>query len=793
MADPKGKAEDEGRTTLMGTGCALRGRLPVLRRFRERHLVFRCGRREIGTNPPDEEPVPTGGVPGPRGEGVAGSGGRQVLHFVGQIFDPEHAMAMGLGLYPPSITKPPRGLTHPPPLYWLYSLLLVLGVVAFAAFYAALVAGSAYLTYLAVLFPIPINRVTLFLKAGAVAGAGMLFLFFLKGIFKIRRSDTSHMRAVTEAEQPDLFAFIRRLCREVGVAFPHRIYLSHEVNAAVFYDSSLLNLILPVRRNLEIGLGLVEALNVAEFKAVLAHEFGHFSQSGAGLIGARATGAARILYDLVFEEDGWDELVEQWRESESLFAILGWLFSGVIGLLRLLLSWVMQLLLLARLALERQQEFHADRVAVSVTGSDAIVHALCRIEFAAQAQAVAARDLFVLGQQGYFTQDLFFHQARAAEFLRRTQDPKAGVPPELPADPTARSQVFLPKVAPEWRRWLSHPSQFEREQNAKKVYLRSPQDDRPAWGLFRDPAALREEATAACYHEEMVFEGREKVLLAPEQIQPRLDALRGAPSSEDRCGGFYGPRSFGPGDFRGLANALVAQPLTPQVVAQTLDRLYSGQMGHAVEPFFVLGREREFLEKVRSGAIPCKKDQFEFRGTLRRRSVADVLLRQIEQEIEEQKQAVARLDREVFQAHLQIALATRDRGAAQELLARYEFQVALQTILNELEAALWQVGALLETLRRRGEQAAGAEAHRLEGLRQARAVFQQQRDRSAQIVLPPLDGEPFGRPLSQYLFPDSLVGDLPPGATAVEPHWENTLLEQGVRALDRGASLLPKS
>ena len=64
---------------------------------------------------------------------------------------------------------------------------------------------------------------------------------------------------------------------------PHRVFLTPDVNAAVFYRESLLSLLLPTSKNLVIGLGLVNQLNLSEFKAVLAHEFGHFSQNSMKL------------------------------------------------------------------------------------------------------------------------------------------------------------------------------------------------------------------------------------------------------------------------------------------------------------------------------------------------------------------------------------------------------------------------------------------------------------------------------------------------------------------------------
>ena len=54
--------------------------------------------------------------------------------------------------------------------------------------------------------------------------------------------------------------------------------MEHQVNTGVFYDLSIANLLIPSRKNLEIGLGLVNVLTLGELKAVVAHEFGHFAQ-----------------------------------------------------------------------------------------------------------------------------------------------------------------------------------------------------------------------------------------------------------------------------------------------------------------------------------------------------------------------------------------------------------------------------------------------------------------------------------------------------------------------------------
>ncbi|MGK4302038.1 M48 family metallopeptidase, partial [Klebsiella pneumoniae] len=84
-------------------------------------------------------------------------------------------------------------------------------------------------------------------------------LYFIKNLFKFRRRDPLYLE-ITEAEQPRLFAFVRQLCAETQAPEPARIVVSPEVNAGVFYAASFWSLFWPVRKNLHIGLGLVNCL-----------------------------------------------------------------------------------------------------------------------------------------------------------------------------------------------------------------------------------------------------------------------------------------------------------------------------------------------------------------------------------------------------------------------------------------------------------------------------------------------------------------------------------------------------
>src|SRR5262249_51802413 len=193
------------------------------------------------------------------------------------------------------------------------------------------------------------------------------WVFLVKGLFKGHRVERSSYVALEEKDHPDLFAFIRRVYEDVGAPRPRRVYVSPDVNAALVYDTSLVNLIIPPRKDLLIGLGLVNVVNLAEFKAVLAHEFGHFAQRSVGL-GSYLYVANRVMSDVIYSRDALDRFVDDWSRSDIRISFPAWGLKGALWLVRKILSGIFQSLNLLNLSLSRSMEFNADNVAVSVTG-----------------------------------------------------------------------------------------------------------------------------------------------------------------------------------------------------------------------------------------------------------------------------------------------------------------------------------------------------------------------------------------------------------------------------------------
>ena len=83
--------------------------------------------------------------------------------------------------------------------------------------------------------------------------------------------------ALDADEERSLFAFIERVCREVGAPLPRRVEVNCAVNAAASFRRGAASL-LSRDMTLTIGLPLVAGLDRRQLAGILAHEFGHFSQ-----------------------------------------------------------------------------------------------------------------------------------------------------------------------------------------------------------------------------------------------------------------------------------------------------------------------------------------------------------------------------------------------------------------------------------------------------------------------------------------------------------------------------------
>ncbi|EKE67292.1 M48 family metallopeptidase [Gallaecimonas xiamenensis] len=400
-------------------------------------------------------------------------------------------------LYPAGPSQVPADLTKPRASYRRQATLAMVGLAAFMVGYIVLGICFGVVTFkgvqhLLVKFDLIRLLVTFC--------AGLLTLFMAKSLFTVRKGANPDGIEVSAQQEPELFAFVQQLADEIGAPRPHRVFLTPEVNAAVFYDLSFKNLLLPSKKNLIIGLGLVNVLSLGELKAVLAHEFGHFAQRSM-MVGRWVYLAQQIIGHMVSTRDWLDKLIRVVSRTDPRIAWIGWLLGLVVWSIRAVVDSLFRLVLIAERALSREMEFNADLVAVSVTGSDALVNALHKLQAADHGWQTALQVARSEAGDGKRLGDLFNAQRITMDAMRTVlDDPAYGQPagPNPGSDP-AQHRVFDQDMARPPQMWATHPANRDREDNAKACYIAADIDGRPAWELFADPAKLREQISGDFY------------------------------------------------------------------------------------------------------------------------------------------------------------------------------------------------------------------------------------------------------------------------------------------------------
>lgn len=443
---------------------------------------------------------------------------------------------------------------------------LLAGLALFVLVYLGLLIGCLALAWLAIAATIQTPWSAVF---GPVLATPPLALaaFLIKGLLH-RHSVTEASVEIDEHEQPRLFEFLRRVASETGAAMPSAVLVGHSVNAAMLRARSLLGWVVGGKRQLVIGLGLVEVLSLVEFEAVLAHEFGHFSQSSAR-VGQWAHQSVVIMRSLVLDRDRFDLWLARARRQRSVLRPLAKLVTlGVRGL-RSLLGLLLARVVHSSLALSRELEFDADRRAVGLCGSDALVAALWQAQRGALALDSALAQLHELGKHDLFSRDLFGHQqARLAELddrlakldgamvaaLRRPYQPGPAL--HFPAGETPAEVM-----------WYSHPSYREREAAAKQPYVasRGPAPSVRAWSLFDRQDRLRRLLTRMAYRERLGVDPLPERSLPVDEVEARIAAELAERRQAEHTHGFYDNRVLDPGPIDLVEHELDREALRGEV------------------------------------------------------------------------------------------------------------------------------------------------------------------------------------------------------------------------------------
>lgn len=545
-------------------------------------------------------------------------------------------------LYPASPANVPADLTKAKSSYKRQAWLAMFGLMGFMLIYISLMLCFAYIAYRGFVRFGEYNQGIFALIIPICAL--ILAVFMGKSFFAVRKSGETGGIEVTESDEPELYKFLHTLADEIGAPRPHRVFVTPEVNAAVFYDLSLLNLLFPSKKNLIVGLGLVNVLNLGEFKAVLAHEFGHFAQ-GSMVVGRWVYTAQQIISYMVSVRDWLDSLVKGISRIDIRIAWIGWILQIIIWSLRAIMDTLFRIVIIAERALSREMEFNADLVAVSVTGSDALVNALYKLQTADHAWQTAFEVARTEAGDGKLIENLFQAQEAAIEEMRRVlNNSDYGVPPQSEYKNDAKHRVFKNESARPPQMWSTHPPSSDREENAKALYIPAEIDQRSAWQVFSDPEDIKKKISLSFYNQEKI---PELELIEPtEAVSKKYSNTAFSPEYR----GAYLQRS--PVRSFDSVHQILHMATTSDDPKVAISNLYPESISDELKDLRELEIERDTLEALLRGDLKPSGGVIRHRGEELEKSEIPEAIESLAHEIGDANEKLMQHDADCRKAHL---------------------------------------------------------------------------------------------------------------------------------------------
>lgn len=270
---------------------------------------------------------------------------------------------------------------------------ILIRVILFLIYYVALIAvgflllvGATRVTFSIPAFLEGLNQINIrLLIIGVIALAAMWWFciqigfYLIKPLFISPKTSNDNRLEIAESDCPKLFSMIRDVAHATGNKMPKHVYLSSEVNACVFYDkASIWSVFFPTRKNLMVGIGLFHGMNTSEVKAILSHEFGHFSQQSmrVGTITYRLLLIIRTMIDHAQEQQQRDAIARSQEDYKWYLHLAVYPISFVTQKTIAFYNWIEK----ENRSLSRYMEFEADTLACKVVDARSFISSLCKLE-----------------------------------------------------------------------------------------------------------------------------------------------------------------------------------------------------------------------------------------------------------------------------------------------------------------------------------------------------------------------------------------------------------------------------
>jgi Zn-dependent protease with chaperone function len=514
----------------------------------------------------------------------------------------------------------------------------ILSIALFLIVYIFLLCGAIGLTILCAIggfyvITVRPSFITLALGVGLASLGFFILAFLFKFMFKKHTIDRSHLTEITAEMEPKLFQVIESIVKEVGTDFPKKIYLSQEVNASVFYDSSFWSMFFPVKKNLQIGLGLVNTITEQEFKAILAHEFGHFSQRSMK-VGSYVYYVNQVIFNMLYDNDSFDKMIQKWANVSGYFSIFLIVSVKIIEGIQWILKKMYELINVTYLALSREMEFHADEVAANVAGILPLQESLLRMDLVDASYNTVLNFYSDKITQRFKSKNIYKEQLFVLDFLAKSS--QLQFKNDLPIVASVDINKFNKSKLVIENQWASHPSVEDRCANLDRVNIhKEDSNNHFANSIFQNIEKLQETQTAK------LFSNIENVtdfeVLSFEEFSKDYENQFEQNTFNKIYNGYYDNKNPNYFDINNLAKPL------EQV---NLDYLFDKEKIDLVYEFIALKNDEITIKNIADGYIKIK--YFDYDGHKFKAKEASELISEIEKNSKTLEEAITKNDIAIF-------------------------------------------------------------------------------------------------------------------------------------------------
>jgi len=522
---------------------------------------------------------------------------------------------------------------------------------------------------------------TILLGIGLASLGVLVLIFLLKFIFKSHKVDRSHLFEITKADEPELFGLITSIVDQVGTTFPKKVYLSSDVNASVFYDSSFWSMFLPVKKNLVIGLGLVNSISKAELTAILSHEFGHFSQKTMK-VGSYVYNVNQVIFNLLYDNESYERIIHSWANVSGYFSIFVVFAIKIIEGIQWFLKMAYELVNKSYMGLSREMEFHADEIAAGVTGLEPLKESLLRMSLADHSfnSVLSFYEGRISANQK--SENLYQEQKFVMHFL--AEDRNLAIENGLPKVSYDDLNKFNKSKLVIKDQWASHPSIEDRIESLEKTGLHAQdQEFIPAAQVFQNILKTQEDLTTKMFATINYQALPVSIPLEDFKKQFQSEFLKNSFSAI--YNNYYNDKN--PLEFK-LSQVSSKEDL------KGIKDLFSDQMVDLVYTSIALENDLETLKQIAIKSLPIKT--FDYDGKKYQQKDTNELIKALKNELEQINSQIKQNDLEIFHFFRELEQKQKPQAQLENHYREFfnfdqEFQSKYEAFVN-LSKALEFVG-----------------------------------------------------------------------------------------------------